>query len=225
MDMKIRTGRIEDLELIYSLMLALFPKNELKTKEKIADLMRKGKYVLYIAENTPSSSEESIIGFCFVYVIHEYKAAWIDYFAINAAYQGSGNGAFLFNNLMGNAGIGDMNLFAELEIPTSTDPQAKENRRIRFYERQGIKLLDIDYKLPINKKITPMHIGFRPASTSTSLSCEMLCEVIREIMNNIHDDEQDMPSVRDEIIEKLARSHSPIIFTSTRLLRLPSNSP
>jgi len=211
MDMKIRTGEIKDLELIYSLMLDLFPKNELKTKEKIAELMRKEKYVLYIAENAPSSNKESIIGFCFIYVILKYKTAWIDYFAINAAYQGSGNGVLLFNNLMSNAGIGDMNLFAELEVPTSTDPQAKENRRIRFYERQGIKLLNIDYKLPINKKITPMHIGFRPASANSLLSCEMLCEVISEIMNNIHNDEQDMPSVRDEIIKKLKENKTAIL--------------
>lgn len=203
--MNIRIGEIEDLDLIYDSMLALFPKNELKTKAKIADLMGKKKYTLYVAENALLSGKEKIIGFCFMYMIPEHKAAWMDYLAINAAYQGTGDGTLLLKNIMSIVEGEGMNLFAELEIPPSTDPQAKENRRIRFYERQGVKLLNIDYKLPIDNKITPMHLGVKPATATTLLSNEMLCEVISEIMNNIHDDSPVMPKVRDEIIEKLIR--------------------
>ena len=146
------------------------------------------------------TGNDSIIGFCFMYNMPEYKSAWMDYFAISKTYQDIGYGTLLFNNVISNIGGGEMSLFLELEIPPNDDKSSDENKRIRFYERQGVKRLDIDYKLPIGSKATPMYIGFKPANSSTIINKELLSAVINEIMENIHAEEKNMPFVRDEML-------------------------
>lgn len=203
-DVVIRTGNQKDLNNIYDLMTQQFPKGEIKSKEKLADLILKGKYILYIAENPILSGRDSIIGYAFVYMINNYKSIWLDYLAINPIYQDSGYGTLLFNKIMSNAGGGDMNAFMEVEIPNdSTDKSEAGNRRIRFYEKQGARILDIDYKLPTEDGSLPLYLCFKPGRNTTIINSELLSAVIKEIMNNIHSDLQTMPKVRDSILENI----------------------
>jgi len=197
----IKEGSANDLENIYELMLRMFAKEELKTLAKLKDLLSKKKYVLYVMRNPMLKDEESIIGYGFVYLVPEYKSVWLDYMGINPIYQDFGYGTLLFNNIASTAGEGNQNIFLELEIPKNKqDVSAVETRRITFYERQGVTLLDIDYTLPTPDGGLPMYIGFKPANNVQLLSEEMLRGVISEVFNNVHDDLESMPRVRDMVM-------------------------
>jgi N-acetylglutamate synthase-like GNAT family acetyltransferase len=200
---KIRQGGVGDVDDIYEFMKKLFPENELKSCERIRELVANHGYILHIAENKLLECHDRILGFSLVYQIPEQNTIWMDYFGINEAYQNSGYGTLLFNYVIASIENGKRNLFLELEIPHDKNPNAIENRRIRFYEHQGVRLLDIDYRLPLTREGTPMHLAYRPSSASMPISNAVLSEIITNIMNHIHSDQEFMPHIRDEILAKL----------------------
>jgi len=202
-DVSIKQGDAGDLGDIYPLMCKLFPAGELKTEEKLKDLLSKKKYVLYVMRNPMLKGEEGILGFCFVYLVPEYKSLWLDYMAINPMYQDFGYGTLLFNNIASTAGGGNQNIFLELEIPQSKNTSALENRRITFYKRQGVCLLDVDYELPTPTGSLPMFLAFKPANSISLLTEEMLRGVIGEVLSNVHDDLESMPSVRKKVLGRI----------------------
>jgi ribosomal protein S18 acetylase RimI-like enzyme len=201
-DVKIRQGTVADLPEIYAMLKTLFPPNELKAESVIRELMTKKSYVLFIAENPLVSGGDKTIGCALLYNMPAHKTAWLDYFAVNPTYQDGGYGTLLFNNIAStlNGGVGSM--FMELEIPKSNDPKSQENRRIRFYERQGVKLLDIKYKLPIGAGV-PMYLAYKAGNASTFLSDELLGAVIGEMFETVHSAEPNMQKIRDEILAGL----------------------
>jgi len=202
-DVVIRLGLITELDDIYDSMMHLFPPEELKDKKTVRDLMQKKKYLLYIAENPLLSGQEKIIGFCFVYHVHEYKTIWLDYMGINPIYQSMGFGTLLFNRIASTVGDGNHSIFAELEKPDDDNPESQKNSRLRFYERQGLKILDIDYYLPTPDGSLPMYLGYKAGNASAFLTNEFLESILREVITNVHSDLESMPAVLDQVIKNL----------------------
>ena len=202
-DVVIRPGAIAELDSIYESMLPLFPPDEIKEKKTIRELMQKKKYVLYIAENPLLSGQDKVIGFCFIYNINEYKTIWLDYMAINPAYQSMGYGTLLFNRVASHAGDGNYSIFAELDIPADSNPDSKENRRLKFYKRQGMVILDIDYRLPTESGSLPMYLAYKAGNASFFLSDEYLTSILNEVVTNIHSDLKSMPGVLNQVTKNL----------------------
>ena len=202
-DVVIRAGSIAELDSVYETMLSLFPRKELKQKNTIRELMQKKKYQLYIAENPLLSGEDRFIGFCFIYHILEYKTIWLDYMGINPTYQSMGYGTLLFNRIASTVGEGNHSVFVELEKPADKDPESQQNRRIKFYEDQGLKILDVDYYLPTEDGSLPMYLGYKAGNAASLLSDELMGAVIKEVVSNIHSDLQSMPPVLDHVLKNL----------------------
>jgi len=202
-DVVIRQGTIAELDSIYESMLPLFPPDEVKEKKTIRELMHKKKYILYIAENPLLSGQDKVIGFCFIYLLQEYKTIWLDYMAINPTYQSMGYGTLLFNNIASTAGDGNYSIFAELDIPENENPDTKENRRLKFYKQQGMKILDINYHLPTKNGSLPMYLAYKAGNASFFLSDEYLTSVLKEVVSNIHSDLESMPKVLNQVTKNL----------------------
>jgi len=202
-DVVIRPGAIAEIDAIYESMLGLFPREELKEKKTIQELLQKKKYLMYIAENPLLSGQDKVIGFCFVYHILEFKTIWLDYMGINPTYQAMGYGTLLFNRIASTVGDGNHSIFVELEKPTSDDPDSQQNQRLRFYERQGLQILDIDYFLPTPTGSLPMYLGYKAGNASPLLSDEFLKSILTEVVSNIHSDLESMPTVLSHVVKNL----------------------
>ncbi|MFV0504367.1 MAG: GNAT family N-acetyltransferase [Lachnospirales bacterium] len=133
--MKSRIGSVEDIDIIYLEMEREFPPEELKSKRRLKELMSEG-YNLRIFE------EEGIIGYMFYLEIDSSNSIWIEYLSVVREKQNQGYGSKIFIELLKR----DKNIFLEAEAPDGID--INKDKRIRFYKRQGCKILDFDYKMP-----------------------------------------------------------------------------
>lgn len=186
-DMELLEGTMNDLKQIYPLFSEDFACDELKSFEHLKLLMSKKKYKLLLAKD---SNMNEVVGYAFIYEFEHLQGVWLDYMAINKAYQGSGFGSLLLKKLINWKQNGFSGLFIEVEIPEENEGITRENqlRRIRFYERFGAKRLQMPYQLPTVYGGLPMYLYFCPSNHVEILPKEQIQKAISEVFTYIHSD-------------------------------------
>ncbi len=182
----IKTDKFND---IFEDMCLQFPKEELKTKEHFLKLFKNGYKAYKIINNEP-------IGYILGLEYNDFL--FIDYFAIFKKFHSKGFGSLVLEELK-NKNI--KGIFLEVEKPDNIN-QNKE-KRIKFYEKNGAKRLDINYLFPTNdkNKFIEMFLYYIPIKISTPIKDDIY-SLIKYIFNTIH---KDIPH-KNEILDKIIKS-------------------
>ena len=189
-----RMGTLDDLDTIYESYALEFHENERKTKDQLKQLLRRGSYVLLIAETYEAYVNERI-GFACLYISASEDFIWLDYLVIERAYQNKGYGSKFFDELM-RICFGRKGMFIEVEIPSGED--VNQARRITYYERLGAIRLPMNYHLPTEVDDMAMYLYFKPATTLTSdegISQEYIQKAIIRANSVIHWDHANLESI------------------------------
>lgn len=128
-----------------------FPSNETRPFEDIVNMLKNDKNYHLIA----SLNNNSVIGISLMYIFRSLNFGLLDYMAITPSYRGQGVGKKIFNftfkklsSIISN-GIG---LLIEIQKENNLLNQQERTirkKRIRFYNKLGVKFLDIvNYLLP-----------------------------------------------------------------------------
>ena len=124
-----------DLAAAEALYLASFPPEERRDWQQIADpaLMPR---LLGVYDDAAA-----LAGFITIWPFDTF--IYVEHFAVDPSRRGAGIGATAIELLRRQS---ELPIVLEVEPPTHPDPMAP--RRIRFYERCGLHLLDYDYTQP-----------------------------------------------------------------------------
>ena len=127
-------------ELYHAELVYDFPKSELKPVRGMHRLMDMGIY-----EPMLVLEDGEAIGYAMVWLPPEGQGALLEYFGVLRGKRNAGLGTAILHLLAEKYG----QIFGEAEAPTSDDPAENDlrRRRIGFYLRNGLRLLDYDCAL------------------------------------------------------------------------------
>ena len=175
--MKLRKGNQADFEWIYEDMLKQFPKEELKDKEWLSNLIAREKYDLWLAE-----ADGTPVAYVLICPYESYL--WLDYIAVFQKHHSKGYGSKILP-LLSEVYSGSKGLFLEVEHESEEDPNTV--RRIRFYRRLGAEMILTSYQLPTAEGGFPMGLYFLPYQQSIPQNREVL-DTIRYVFDTVHGD-------------------------------------
>ena len=139
--MELKLLNKEELTKLYNAELVFdFPKSELKPVRGMHRLMDMGIYEpMLVLENGEA------IGYAMVWLPPNREGALLEYFGVLRDKRNAGLGTAILHLLAEKYG----QIFGEAEAPTSDDPAENDlrRRRIGFYLRNGLRLLDYDCAL------------------------------------------------------------------------------
>lgn len=130
----------ELVQLYNSEMVFDFPKSELKPVRAMLRLMDEGKYEpLLVTENGEA------VGYAMIWLPVSRQGALLEYFGVLRGKRNGGLGTRILHILADRYG----QIFGEAEAPTSDDPAENDlrRRRIAFYRRNGLRVLDYECAL------------------------------------------------------------------------------
>ncbi len=172
--MKIQFKRIiksSDFDPVSELYIASFPPEERRELSEIYQLISKGEIFIYqmiIAKN-------KIAGLCIFWTFDEFT--YLEHLAVNPELRGVGIGEETISLLHKKSQV----LLLETELPV--DDISK--RRIKFYERNGFKLMQRQYFQPSYGKGKP-EVELKLMSSIQNLYDEKLSEYILQIRNKVY---------------------------------------
>ena len=139
--MQLKLLNKEELTKLYNEEMVFdFPKSELKPVRSMHRLMDMGVYEpMLVMEN------DEAIGYAMVWLPECRQGALLEYFGVLRGKRNGGLGSKILHLLAEKYG----QIFGEAEAPTSDDPAENDlrRRRIGFYLRNGLRLLDYDCAL------------------------------------------------------------------------------
>ena len=131
----------EELVRLYNTELVFdFPKSELKPVRAMLRLKDEGKYEpLLVMEHGEA------VGYAMVWLPESRQGALLEYFGVLRGKRNKGLGTRILHVLAERYG----QIFGEAEAPTSDDPAENDlrRRRIAFYRRNGLRVLDYECAL------------------------------------------------------------------------------
>lgn len=166
-----------DFDEIYKDLVSQFPKEELKSYNRFIQLIESN-YRLY------KIYDKELIGYIMLLEFNDY--IFIDYFAILKKFHSFGYGSKVLNSLSQNfkslKGI-------FLEVEKANDNEINKIRRIKFYEKNNAKKLDVNYFYPTNDKnlCIPMHLYYISQKNSLP-SKKDIVDIITNVFETIHCD-------------------------------------
>jgi GNAT superfamily N-acetyltransferase len=137
--------------------------------------------------------EGTMIGISLLYIFEYLKMALLDYMAVLPNFQGHGIGRnlFEFTHDEFNRLIPD-NIGMFLEVPKENvvdqDEKLRRKKRIRFYSKLGVKILDeVNYLLPIEKgDIEEMYLMVKSPTNLTCISKKSLADFIHSVYTSVY---------------------------------------
>jgi len=127
-----------------------FPAAERKPFEQIADGIARGAYTCMVAR--AHDEPNGIAAFAFTLPLPDTMAAFLEYMAVRVERHGQGIGSALFDAVIRESARHRpaSQIVWEVEPPDSADPLNHSNRRLRFYERLGGRLVTLStaYRMP-----------------------------------------------------------------------------
>ena len=123
-----------DFPKIHEIMEAAFPSNERRSYNGQRELINHKNYKLYLHKH-----KKRVIAFLAVWEFDDIN--FIEHFAVESAYRGSGLGEKILKEYLSHA---EKPVFLEVEPPSTEIAR----RRIKFYERIGFHLNKFDYFQP-----------------------------------------------------------------------------
>jgi GNAT superfamily N-acetyltransferase len=174
---KIQKKEVTDLYLLS------FPLNERRDFDFLLEGLRLGNYQMLVY-----LKEKSVYGLSFVYFPEHEPFALLDYFAIIPEKQGIGIGSQCFLELVHRMRCEGRSLLMEVEDPTVGTNKDEKEKRIRFYERNGARMLEkYDYYLPDlsgHGEPTPMKLMIAPSEPQ--ISRKKLIQFIKLIFKELY---------------------------------------
>jgi GNAT superfamily N-acetyltransferase len=174
---KIQKKEVTDLYLLS------FPLNERRDFDFLLEGLRLGNYQMLVY-----LKEKSVYGLSFVYFPEHEPFALLDYFAIILEKQGIGVGSQCFLELVHRMQCEGRSLLMEVEDPTVGTNKDEKEKRIRFYERNGARMLEkYDYYLPDlsgHGEPTPMKLMIAPSEPQ--ISRKKLIQFIKLIFKELY---------------------------------------
>ena len=168
-----------------------FPHNETRPSNEIENMLKNDNNYHLIA----SLNNNTVIGISLLYIFKSLNIGLLDYLAITPSFRGYGVGKELFNftfekfKKMDSNGIG---LLLEIQKENVFDQQEKDTRkkRIRFYSKLGVKLLDkVNYLLPAiypNAIEEEMYLMIKPIKKINYLSKDQVLRYISKIYHIVY---------------------------------------
>ncbi len=201
-------GDTNDLKDLYTRFERDFPQSERKELEHLEMLMNTGKYKLVLIKHRGFNE---VLGYALLYVSEKTNQLWLDYIAIEENYQGFSYGTLLFNKIIDLESESTMGVFMEIENPDKNDVDySNQVKRIRFYERLGVKKLNLNYILPTKEGGFPIGLHYKATGNHKMLPEEIIRETINDASNFIHSDIES----RGSIFESFASSIKDEYFDS-----------
>lgn len=143
----------EDFDFVYENYLNDFPYDERKSKNKLIEMLKTGKYKLYIIK--PTNNKDLILGY--IFVIDCADLVFMDYISIIKAYRNKGYGSKALEVLKNKYKNGC--IIFEIES-SNNNKNSIEYKRKCFYLRNGAKIVNVNYALPIpDEKIKFMNMN------------------------------------------------------------------
>jgi Acetyltransferase (GNAT) domain len=135
----------------------------------------------------------TMIGISLLYVFEYLKMALLDYMAVIPNCQGRGIGRklFEFTHDEFNRLIPD-NIRMFLEVPKDNvadqDEKLRRKKRIRFYTKLGVKVLDeVNYLLPIEKEdVEELYLMIKSSTNLTLIPKKSLADFIQSVYIRIY---------------------------------------
>ncbi len=147
---------VKDFYQIYKDMQVQFPPEELKPYEHLKSIVSESYKIYQVIENIP-------VGYIILFQTEEF--IFIDYIAIYQEFHSKGFGGKILDSLKQH--FNKKGCFLEVEKP---DPENINTlRRIKFYEKNGAKKLNINYIYPNYHGGLPMdlyYISFNKQKTT-----------------------------------------------------------
>lgn len=172
--MKIRFNRIItpiEFDSVSELYIATFPQQERRELIEIYKLISEGEIFIYQI----ITNKNTIAGFCIFWIFDEF--IFVEHLAVNPELRGFGIGEGTISVLKEQSKI----LILETELPV--DEISK--RRIKFYERNGFKLLQREYFQPSYGKTKP-EVELKIMCTKADIGDEKLDEYILQIRKKVY---------------------------------------
>ena len=164
----------------YARMGEEFPPSEMKPMETFVDLLNAGKYRCFgYYEN------DRMVGYA-MGLLASNDILWLDYLHIFKENQSKGYGSRLLKSLLDEIAINGILL--ETEAPDCSDYNEIKNRRLRFYDRFDIHLIDCPYLFPCadGTTIDSLDLQYIPSSGKSLVRKEELQLAIKEAVGTIH---------------------------------------
>ncbi len=171
----------KNIDLIYDRYLVDFPADERKSREKTVEMIREGRYDLFLAE------EESIEAYMLAYKSPGKSILFMDFFAVFSEFRGKGVGTRFLTELM------RMYKYIVFEVELSdADPCSVTTKREMFYRRLGAVRIDVPYELPTPNGSLPMNLfvlGF-DEELNISFLRDFVCDAVLYIHSDIPHSEE-----------------------------------
>lgn len=175
--LELEVADISHFDNIYKDMLTQFPETELKSYEDFCHLLKNDDYKLILA-----SDNNEYIGYLIVFFDRILNFIWLDYIAVLQKFHSCGYGGKMVD------GLKDIfpelkGCFLEVEKPDVTHPDTL--RRIKFYEKHGAVLLDVNYLYPNKSGFLPMDLYFIPYKEQVPVQTEIF-DAVKNIFGRLH---------------------------------------
>ena len=196
-------GYLDQLRRIYE---ANIPAAERKPFQMLADGVTEKVYICMVAID--QGQPESIIALAFLMPLRGLPTIFLEYIAVDQQYQGLGIGSQMFRLMtkyFEDNKIADAIIW-ELEPSESDDPNHQTNKRIRFYEKLGAKMLDLSvvYAMPDFEANDGGHVPLRLMQLPLEAQPEKaaVASTIRSIYDIAYPEHS---GLRDAILSELAK--------------------
>ena len=164
--------KVDDFKSLYKIMEKSFPSIERRNYEDQKELFNHSMYKVIGYKD----EEDNVCAFLAYWNLEDFN--FIEHFAVDDSLRGNGIGTMLFKNYLSNT---DKQTILEVELPEDII----SSRRIKYYERLGMKLNDYDYlQPPLQKgnKLFPLKI----MSYNKKLKYDKFYEFRNKIYKNVY---------------------------------------
>lgn len=181
-----------DLISFYSTLQEYFPKSELKDIKVIPKILDLSEYNVFDIYN-----ENNIkCGFITIFEFPD-NTFLIDYFVIFKEFHSQGYGSKVLNYIKTQPNWKGCYLEVEKENPLDKNT----TRRIKFYEKLGAKLLDINYLYPNNFAPLPMNLYFLPIDKDFLPTKRQTLNNIKILFEKVHFDIKNINLIYKQITD------------------------
>jgi GNAT superfamily N-acetyltransferase len=173
-----------------------FPENERQPVDKIEERVNAGLSDMIVGEK-----DGKVAFMALLYPLRGTNFILLDYIATAPDYRNQGIGAEFLNNIINSNKADGKYLILEVDDPRFGDNKDNRQRRVRFYQRLGAKILkDVKYLLPpfLSDVPTGMILMMLPAPKEMIINGALVINLIRQIYRELYGRAQD-----DELLRSI----------------------
>ncbi|MFI3226843.1 MAG: GNAT family N-acetyltransferase [Clostridia bacterium] len=162
-----------EFDVINEIIEKSFPEHEIRDYDKQKELLNNPLFNIYVMRDVLTGKIKAFIS---IWNIEDY--IFVDHFAVSSEFRNEGLGSKILQEIKD---ILKKKIFLEVEPPKSEI----DERRIKFYQKNGFLLNDYKYKLPsLVEGLKPMTMMIM--STGEKLTYEKFQSLTQELMRVVY---------------------------------------